>query len=138
LAADLELALEVGRVRGDVERRAVLAVATSRLGVACDDAARGRIKAAAMAVPNVLDPAVSRAAQALEAMEGAGEARRFQPTFPRRRRASAQPAAQEGAGAEEGVAGVADQVPAVEEGETLPAGAAEGAGVDGVAGAVGG
>jgi hypothetical protein len=43
LAADLE----VGRVRGDIERSAVLAVATSRLGVAGDDAARKRASAAA-------------------------------------------------------------------------------------------
>jgi hypothetical protein len=47
LAADLELALEVGRVRGDVERRPDLAVAVSRLGVAGGDAARGRVSAAA-------------------------------------------------------------------------------------------
>jgi hypothetical protein len=67
-----------GRVRGDVERRTVLAVATSRLGVAGDDAARGRIQAApaAMAVPIALDPAVSQTAQALEAMVGAQRSQR--------------------------------------------------------------
>jgi hypothetical protein len=131
LAAALEQALEVGRVRGDADRRAALTVAAGRLGVADvarDDAARARIQAAATAkaARDALDPAVSRAAQALDAMVGTGVARRFLPTFPQRRRASALPAAQEGAGV-----GVAESVSAVPGGGALGVESDVGTGVEG-------
>jgi hypothetical protein len=89
LAADLELALEVGRVRGDVERRADLAVATSRLGGAREDAARGRARTRRRARPG----GGGEGGAGCACVSGSGVAPRSLPAFPRRRRASARPTA---------------------------------------------